>query len=130
LDVSLNTVEPGGGPRRQAGKANRHKLDKRKGLGCELVITRCDTPTVLDLIEEPLDQISGAVQIRAEADRSLRLLLGGILSPNAFLGGMGPDPVGIIRQIRGNGTASSQVAGFVGNLSRLCSSDERLGGSL
>jgi hypothetical protein len=35
----------------------------------ELVIARRDPPTLLDLIEEPLDQIPGAVKIRAEADR-------------------------------------------------------------
>jgi hypothetical protein len=33
----------------------------------ELVIAGCHTPTVLDLVEEPLDQVARTVKIRTEA---------------------------------------------------------------
>src|SRR6266849_5656639 len=35
----------------------------------ELVISGRDTPTSLDLVEEPFDQVPRAVQMRADADR-------------------------------------------------------------
>jgi hypothetical protein len=47
----------------------------------QLVIARRDSPTLFDLIEKSLDQISGAIKVRAEADRfSLRLHRGGTLA--------------------------------------------------
>ena len=39
----------------------------RPSYGRELVVAGCHTATMLDLIEEPLDQISGSLKIRAEA---------------------------------------------------------------
>src|SRR5215470_2024547 len=45
------------------------KLDECGVVGSELVVAGCHTPTVLDLVEEPLDQVASAVEIRAEADR-------------------------------------------------------------
>jgi hypothetical protein len=44
-------------------------LTKCQVIGCQLVISGRDTPTLLDLVEEPLDQVAGAAQLRAEADR-------------------------------------------------------------
>jgi hypothetical protein len=36
-------------------------------VGNELVVSRRDTPTLLDLVEEPFDESSRTIQIRAEA---------------------------------------------------------------
>ena len=33
-----------------------------KVVGGDLVVARCDPPTLLDLIEEPLDQVAGAIR--------------------------------------------------------------------
>jgi hypothetical protein len=55
-------------------------LEECKVVGRKLVVAGRHTPTVLDLVEEPLDQISGSVKMRTEAERLFRLLLGGIFA--------------------------------------------------
>jgi len=40
---------------------------KARVVGGELVVARCDPPTLLDLVEEPLDQVAGAIEMRPEA---------------------------------------------------------------
>lgn len=42
-------------------------------IGCELVISGSDTPTLLDLVEEPLDEVARAVKARTKADRVLAI---------------------------------------------------------
>ena len=37
------------------------ELDERQIVGCEFVIPGCDTPTLLDLVEEPFDQNPRAI---------------------------------------------------------------------
>ena len=37
-------------------------------VGRKFVVPRCHAATVLDLVEEPLDQIAGTIEIRAEAE--------------------------------------------------------------
>jgi hypothetical protein len=44
-------------------------LKEGKVVGGELVIARRNPAAVLDLVEEALDQVPSAVEIRAEADR-------------------------------------------------------------
>src|SRR5437899_13053936 len=39
------------------------ELDEGQIVGCQLVISGRDTPTLLDLVEEPFDQVARAVQI-------------------------------------------------------------------
>jgi hypothetical protein len=51
-----------------------------KQFGDKLVVARRDPPTLLDPIEEPLDLVAGAVEIRAEQIESPRFLFGGMLS--------------------------------------------------
>ena len=68
-------------------------------VGRELVITSCDPTTLLDLIEEPLDQIPGTVKIWAEADRLVAIAPWRDVGPNAPLGGKGSDPVGVIATV-------------------------------
>src|ERR1700736_3318016 len=45
------------------------EFDERQIVGCELVISGRDTSALLDLVEEPFDEIARTIQIRAEADR-------------------------------------------------------------
>jgi hypothetical protein len=54
---------------------------------------------LLNLIEEPLDQIPGAIKIRAEADWIVAIASWRNVGPNAPLGGKGADPVGIITTV-------------------------------
>ena len=42
-------------------------------VGCELVISGSDTPTLLDPVEEPLDEVARAVKARTKADRVLAI---------------------------------------------------------
>jgi len=37
-------------------------LDEGEIIGCELLIARRDAPTLLDLVEEPFDQITSAIR--------------------------------------------------------------------
>ena len=43
-------------------------MDEGKVICCELIIARRDPPTLLDLVEEPLDQIAGAIKVAAKAN--------------------------------------------------------------
>jgi len=47
---------------------DRRKLDESEVVGRQLVVARCNPMTVLDLVKEPLDQVAGAIEMRAEAD--------------------------------------------------------------
>src|SRR5215469_15222550 len=76
------------------------ELDEGQVIGCQLVISGRDTPTLLDLVEEPLDQVARAVQVRAEADRVLAIALRWDVGPRALLAGQSPDPVCVVSAIR------------------------------
>jgi hypothetical protein len=49
-------------------------------VGCEFVVAGGDAPTLLDLVEEPLDEITRAIQIGLKQIGSFRLHFGGILA--------------------------------------------------
>ena len=55
---------------------------------------------LLDLVEEPLDQVPRSVKVRAEADRLLAISFRRDVCPRAFLISELPDPVGVISAIR------------------------------
>jgi hypothetical protein len=78
---------------------DRCKLNEGEIVCREFVIASRDPTTVLDLIEEPFDQISGAVKIWAEADRLVAIASRRDVGPNALLGGKGSDPVGIVTTV-------------------------------
>ena len=59
-------------------------LDECEVVGREFVVAGCNTPAVFDLVEERRDQIPGSIEMRAEADRSLRLHRGGMLAHALF----------------------------------------------
>ena len=65
----------------------------------ELIVPRCDAPTLLDLVKEPPDEVAGAVEVRAEADRLPPIALWWNVGPCALLGHNPPDPVRIIAAI-------------------------------
>jgi hypothetical protein len=50
----------------------------------ELVVTSSSPSTLLDLVEEPLDQVAGTVEIRAEADWVIAIALWWIVGPCAL----------------------------------------------
>jgi hypothetical protein len=52
-----------------ASSADRQRADDR--LGCELVVAGSHAMALLDLVEEPLDQVACSVAIVAEADCTL-----------------------------------------------------------
>jgi hypothetical protein len=58
------------------------------------------TPTLLDLIEEPLNQVTRAKQVRAEADRIFAIALRSDIGRRAFLADKLPDLVCIVSTIR------------------------------
>jgi hypothetical protein len=55
---------------------------------------------MLDLVEEPLDQVAGTIEIRADADRLSCDCLAEGYWPRAHRGGIGPDPVSVIASVR------------------------------
>ena len=75
-------------------------FDEGKIIDCQLVISSRDTPTLLDLVEEPFDQVARAVQVRAEADRVFAIALRRDVGPRALLARKLPDPVCVVSTIR------------------------------
>jgi hypothetical protein len=71
-------------------------LNEGEVVGRELVVACCHSPTLLDLVEEPFDQISSAVQIRAEAERVFPIALWRDIRPGSMLADKSSDPVGVI----------------------------------
>ena len=75
-------------------------------------------PALLDLIEEPLDQIAVPIDVEAEADRVLTIAPGRDVRPRALFGDQCPDPVGVVPTIcqqprmpgRSGGTFPANVA--------------------
>jgi hypothetical protein len=59
------------------------ELDEGQIVGREFVISGRDTPTLLDLVEEPFDQVARAIQIRTEANR---FRFGGMFAHAPFCG--------------------------------------------
>ena len=59
-----------------------------------------DTPTLLNLIEEPFDQVACAIQIWAETDRVFAITFRRNVRPCALLTGKLPDPVRVVSPIR------------------------------
>jgi len=45
------------------------ELDEGEIVGCEFIVACGDAPTLLDLVEEPLDQVTRSTEVRAKADR-------------------------------------------------------------
>jgi hypothetical protein len=48
----------------------RCEFDEGQIVGHEFFVSGRHPPTLLDLVEEPFDQVSRAIRIRAEADRN------------------------------------------------------------
>ena len=78
---------------------NGSELDKSKVVGRELVVAGRDAPALLDLVEEPLDQVAVAVEKGAEADWVFAIALGLDVRPRAPFGDKCPDPVRVVAAI-------------------------------
>ena len=74
-------------------------MDEGQIVRRELVIARGDPPTLFDLIEKSLDQISGAIKVWAEADRLPSIASRRNIGPRTPFGGEGSDPVSVISAI-------------------------------
>jgi hypothetical protein len=70
-------------------------LDEGKVVCCELVIPRCHTPTLLDPVEEPLNQIPGSIEVAAKADWLCPVPLRRDVCPRAMLADKCSDPMGV-----------------------------------
>ena len=75
------------------------KFDKGKIIGCEPVVAGGDTTTLLDLVEEPLDQVSCSIEIGAEADYLFTISFRRDICPRALLTDERPNPVRVISSI-------------------------------
>ena len=75
------------------------KLDEYEVVGGQLVVAGCHAPAVLDFVEQPFNQVAGTVEIRAEADRLVAIASWRNIGPDAFFGGKGSDPAGVIATV-------------------------------
>src|SRR5262245_54757687 len=73
--------------------------DEGEIVGGELVVSGRDAPALLDLVEEPLDQITVAVKVGTEADRVLAIAFRRDVCPRALIAGERSDPVRVISSI-------------------------------
>jgi hypothetical protein len=71
-------------------------LDEGEVIGGKLVVTRRRPTTLLDPIEESLDPVAGAVEIRAEADRITAIAFWRDVGPCALLHGKLSDQIGVV----------------------------------
>jgi len=74
-------------------------LDEGEVVRLKLVVARCAPAAVLDLVEEPLDQVPGAVQILAEANKLFAIRPWWDVGPCAPIGGKRSDPVCILASV-------------------------------
>ena len=74
-------------------------MNEGEVVGSELVIASCHAPTLLDLVEEPFDQIPSTVKIWAEAECLFAVPFGRDVCPSAALMDQHSDPVGVIATI-------------------------------
>jgi hypothetical protein len=74
-------------------------LDEGEVIRGKLVVARRDPTALLDPIEEPLDPVAGAVEIRAEADRIAAIAFWRDVGPCAFLYGKLSDPVPVVPSV-------------------------------
>jgi hypothetical protein len=81
-------------------KADRSKLDEGEVIGSEPVIAGGDAPALLDLIEEPLHQVTRPIEMGTEADRVPAVYLRGYVGPSTLFVDVRPDPAGIVATIR------------------------------
>ena len=65
-------------------KADRSKLDQGEVIGWGLVMAGGDTPTLLDLTEEPLHQVTRPVEMATQADGLLAVHLRGYVGPGSL----------------------------------------------
>ena len=74
-------------------------MDECEVVGRELVVSRCHAPAVLDLVEEPLDQVASPVKIRTEAERLCPISFWWDIRPGAVLANKNSDPIGVIATV-------------------------------
>ena len=73
--------------------------DECEVVGCEFVVAGRHAPALLDLVEEPFDQITCAIQAGTKADWIFSMSPWRDVCPRAMLADKCPDPVSIISAI-------------------------------
>jgi hypothetical protein len=71
----------------------------RDEVGGKLIVACSDLATLLDPIEEPFDPVTGAVEIRAEADWIGPIAFGGDVGLCVFLHGELPNLIGVVATV-------------------------------
>jgi hypothetical protein len=69
-------------------------------VGRKFVVSGRDTPTLLDLVEEPFDQVARTIQMRAEVDRVFAMSFRRNVRPCSLLAGKLPEPVRVVSRRR------------------------------
>ena len=80
-------------------QAHGRKLDECEVVGCELVVSGCYLPTVLDLVAEPRDQVARLVKIWAEALRLCPISFRWDVRRGLMRTNEGSDPVRVIATV-------------------------------
>ena len=74
-------------------------MDEGKVVSCKPVVARRHPTALFDPVEEPLDLVASAIEIRAEADRIATIAFRRDVGPRALLHGKLPDPVCVIATV-------------------------------
>jgi len=74
-------------------------LNEGKVVGGKPVVARRNPTALFDSVEEPLDPVASAVEIRAEADRIAAVAFRRDVGPRSLLHGKLSDPVGVIATV-------------------------------
>jgi len=74
-------------------------LNEGKVVGGKPVVARRNPTALFDSVEEPLDPVASAVEIRAEADRIAAVAFRRDVGPRSLLRGKLSDPVGVIATV-------------------------------
>lgn len=74
-------------------------MDEGQVISRQVIIACCDPTAVLDLVEEPFDQVACAVEVGAEADWLFAIASWRNVGPSALIGDKGSDSVRIIPSV-------------------------------
>ena len=94
-------------------------MDEGKERGSELVVSGCDAPELLQLVEEPLDQVSLAIELLAERIEHFSIGFIGDIGRRALGPDLGADPIGVVALVGKNDGSASDVLQQIGRASRV-----------
>ena len=86
------------------------QLDERQVIRGELVVASGNAPAMLDLVEDPLNAVACAVEVRAEADRLPTIAFRRDIGPRTLFVDKRPDPACIVASIGEQHSSRSKTA--------------------